>query len=156
MDEQGFSLDLTLRAGYEFGVDFGLEGAADVVIDEPPPLGEGKGPNAARMLAAAVGQCMSASLLYCLRRAHVEVPELRTTVHGTLERNERGRLRIGGLRVVIHPGISPEDRARTERCLELFEDFCVVGQSVRRGIPVEVEVAPAMAAMATIGDTVDG
>jgi hypothetical protein len=28
------------------------------------------------------------------------------------------------------------------RCLELFEDFCVVTQSVRRGIDAEVAVAP--------------
>jgi hypothetical protein len=29
------------------------------------------------------------------------------------------------------------------RCLEMFEDFCIVGQSVRQGIDVGVEVAAA-------------
>ena len=29
---------------------------------------------------------------------------------------------------------------RLKRCLDLFEDFCVVTASVRQGIPVSVEV----------------
>ena len=150
MEEQGFALEIALRQGYELGVDFGLDGVPDLVVDEPPPLGRGKGPNAARLLGAAVGSCMSASLLYCLRRARIDVPGLRATVRGTLERNERGRLRIAGLTVTIHPEIGPDDVQRTARCRELFEDFCVVGESVRRGIPVTVEVEPAMAVPAGV------
>lgn len=142
MEDQGFSLEMTLRSGFELGVDFGEEGIPDLTVDEPPPLGEGAGPNPARLLGAAVGSCMSASLLFCLRRARIDVAELRTTVEGKLVRNEAGRLRIGELRVKIHPGVDPDDRARMERCLELFEDFCIVGQSVRQGIELHVEVEP--------------
>lgn len=150
MDEQGFALEMRLRSGFELAVDFGEDRVPGLTVDEAPPLGEGNGPSPARLLGAAVGSCMSASLLFCLRRARVEVPELRTTVEGTLVRNEAGRLRIGGLRVRLHPMVDPGDRARMERCLELFEDFCVVGQSVRQGIPLHVEVEPApLAAGAT-------
>ncbi|HEX6909651.1 MAG TPA: OsmC family protein [Longimicrobium sp.] len=154
MEEHGFSLDVTLRQGYELGVDFDGDGVADLVVDEPPPLGGGAGPNPARLLAAAVGSCMSASLLYCLRRARIDVPELRTTVHARMERNERGRLRIAGLTVTLHPELGPEHLERTARCRELFEDFCIVGQSVQAGIPLQVEVAPAPAALA--GAPADG
>src|SRR5579884_2834738 len=67
---------------------------------------------------------------------------LRTTVAGTLVRNERGRLRVGEIRVRLAPAVAPEARERIGRCLELFEDFCVVTESVRRGLPVAVEVVP--------------
>jgi organic hydroperoxide reductase OsmC/OhrA len=146
MDERSFTVALTLQDGYAFTVDFGEGGgggtAPGFVADEPPPLGAGRGPNAARLLAAAIGSCLGASLLFCLRKAHIEVAGLRTTVAGTLVRNERGRLRVGEIRVRLAPAVAPEARERIGRCLELFEDFCVVTESVRRGLPVAVEVVP--------------
>ena len=118
-----------------------------LVLDEPEPFGEGHGPNAARVLAAAIGNCLSASLLFCFRRARLDVAELRTTVEGSMVRNPRGRLRLGPIRVKIEPVFSAEDRGRMGRCLELFEDFCVVTQSVRGGLDVAVEVtAPGVGA----------
>jgi uncharacterized OsmC-like protein len=101
----------------------------------------------ARLLAAAVGNCLSASALFCLRRAHVQVHGMRTSVVASLVRNDRARLRIGGLRVRITPQVDAADTGRIQRCLELFEDYCVVTQSVRAGLDVSVEVkTPAQAA----------
>lgn len=135
-----FELALTLRDGYTFTVDFAPGEGPPLVVDELSPLGEGNGPNPARLLAAAVGSCLSASLLYCLRKSRVEVAELRTKVEGTIVRNERGRLRIGGLRVRLAPEVTQEQRERMGRCLELFQDFCIVTESVRAGIAVDVDV----------------
>jgi organic hydroperoxide reductase OsmC/OhrA len=140
MEETEFTVDVELRDNYRFGVDFDMDWVPVLQMDEGWPLGRGEGPDAKRLLAAAVANCMSASLLFCLRRARIEVPELRTQVRGTLARNDRGRLRIGGLEVTIQPVLTPEDAARAGRCMELFQDFCVVGESVREGIPIEVRV----------------
>lgn len=134
-DEQQFALSLTLQDGYAFTVDFD-GGEPPLLVDERPPLGQGRGPNPARLLAAAVGSCLGASLLFCLRKARAEVAGLRTTVEGTIVRNDRGRLRIGALRVRLVP-----DASIPARCLELFEDFCIVTQSVRQGIEIDVQIA---------------
>jgi organic hydroperoxide reductase OsmC/OhrA len=135
-----FTVDLTLRDNYAFTVAFNDADVPPIIVDERPPLGGGNGPNPARLLAAAVGSCLSASLLFCLRKAHIEPDELRTTVEGTIVRNERGRLRIGGLRVRLAPEVTAEQRERMGRCLDLFQDFCLVTESVRDGIAVDVEV----------------
>lgn len=140
-EELAVDVTLELQKGYEFLVDFQREGVPHLLMDEPPPLGEGHGPSAARVLAAAVGNCLSASALFCLRKARIDVRSMRTSVRASLVRNEKGRLRIGGIQVNIELAVAPEDRPRTGRCLELFEDFCVVTQSVRSGIDVQVEVA---------------
>ena len=141
-----FSLALTLQDGYSFTVDFAEGEGPPLVVDELPPLGQARGPNPARLLAAAVGSCLGASLLFCLRKSRIEVAQLRTTVEGSLVRNERGRLRIGGMRVRLAPEFTTEQRERAGRCLELFQDFCIVTESVREGIDVDVEVDAARSA----------
>jgi uncharacterized OsmC-like protein len=136
-----FALSLTLEAGYRFTVRFGDDALPELSVDELPPLGTASGPNPSRLLATAVGHCLGASLLHCLRRARIEVRDLQVDVTGSLVRNERGRLRIGELRVTLAPDVDRGERERMGRCLELFEDFCIVTESVRRGIPVSVAVA---------------
>jgi organic hydroperoxide reductase OsmC/OhrA len=142
-DTDEFTVTMELQDGYRFLVDFQQEGVPALLVDEPPPLGAGDGPNAARLLAAAVGNCLSASALYCLRRARVPVHGMQTSVSTSLVRNEHGRLRVGGLRVQINPRVDRADRGRIERCLKLFEDYCVVTQSVRAGLDVSVAVSTA-------------
>lgn len=139
--DQAFSVTLDWQQGFQFLVDFQQEGVATLRTDEPPPLGEGAGPNPTRLLAAAVGNCMSASLKFCLERSRIEVLDMKATVEGTTTRNERGRIRIAGMRVRLEPVVAPGDLERMGRCLEMFEDFCIVGQSVSEGIDMSVEVA---------------
>jgi organic hydroperoxide reductase OsmC/OhrA len=127
--------------GYEFMADFpDVEGAPSVRLDEPAPLGEGRGPNAAAMLAAAVGTCLAASLLFCLRKVRLEPEDLTADVVAHVGRNESGRFRITGIDVTLSPALLEMDRGRFDRCEKLFEDYCVVTESVRRGIPVNVKV----------------
>ncbi len=133
-----FRIEMERIEGYEFRVKFDWDQVPEIVLDEPEPIGKRRGPNASRLLAAAVGNCLSASLLYCLEKSHAEIAGMRTIVTGALVRNERGRLRVGGLDVTIETkGVDP---ARLERCRGLFEDYCVVSDSVRQGIPIRVEV----------------
>jgi uncharacterized OsmC-like protein len=144
MDEKGFEVALRLEGGYRFSVDFEGGAASELMVDEPPPLGEGSGPNAARLLGAAIGNCLAASLLFCLKRARVEVADLEASVKGTMARNEKGRLRIRDVAVELRPGgIAEEDLPRLRRCMEVYEDFCIVTQSVRDGLDVRVSVEPA-------------
>jgi len=138
-----FTVQLALQEDYRFAMSFGGDAIPEFTVDELPPLGGGAGPNPVRLLAGAVGHCLGASLLYCLKRSHIDVPNLHVGVEGTLVRNERGRLRVGSIQVTLAPEVAEQDRGRMSRCLELFEDFCMVTESVRHGIPVTVAVAPA-------------
>lgn len=135
-----FEVRLQRLGGYRFRTDFGSAEIPPLIVDEAPPLGEGTGPNPARLLAAAVGDCLSASLIFCLGRSRVEVAGVETTVIGTYSRNERGRLRVGGLDVSIEVDVPGSDPEKLGKCLEMFEDFCVVTGSVRQGIDVRVRV----------------
>ena len=103
--------------------------------------GAAEAPNAARILAAAVGNCLSASLLFCLSRAGVKLEDIKSDVKVELTRNENRRLRIGHMEVTVRPKLSATGE-KIDKCLETFEDFCVVTQSVREGLDVKVNVEP--------------
>ena len=127
---------------FQFLIDFDTAGVADLMTDEMPPLGEGLGPNPARLLAAAVGNCLAASLLFCLQKSHITPQMVRAVVEGGMERNERGRMRIKEMRVRLEPSLDAADLPRITRCAEIFEDFCIVTESVRDGIEIAVAMAP--------------
>lgn len=138
MDEGEFKVQIEPLGGYEFKVRFGDGTIPQLLTDEPKPMGKGEHPNAGLLLAAAVGNCLCASLTFCLEKARAEVKGVSADVYTLLERNERGRLRIKSIRVQLHPVL--DDPKKLERCREIFEDFCIVTQSVREGVPVQVEV----------------
>jgi organic hydroperoxide reductase OsmC/OhrA len=142
MEERRFAVTLSRQRDYEFAVAFDDGPFTDLLIDEPPPVGAGHGPNASRVLGAAVGHCLAASLLFCLGKARVTVADMGVRVHGTVTRNDAGRFRITDLAVTLSPAVTAADRERISRCVALFEDFCIVTGSVRQGIPVRVDVAP--------------
>jgi len=141
MSEAGqFTIHLEQEEGYAFRVKFDLKKAEDILMDEPPPLGERNGPNASRLLAAAAANCLSASLMYCLAKEEVPARSITSEATCTLVRNDKKRLRIGRLDVRITAGEAFLASKKLERCMSLFEDFCVVTASLREGIPVAVEV----------------
>lgn len=135
-----FTISMRQLEDFQFEVRFDKEQHAPLHMDEPKPLGHDAAPNASRVLAAAIGNCLTASLLFCTRKARVELGPMETRVHVKIGRNERGRLRVASVEVEIDPHFPPGEREKAARCLELFEDFCVVTESVRHGIPVEVHV----------------
>ena len=141
MSEEGrFTIHLEQQEGYQLNVRFDWKRAADLLTDEPPPLGETNGPNASRLLAAAAANCLSASLLYCLSKDEPPDNSLRAEATCTLVRNEQKRLRIGGLDVKLVIDKELAGSKRLDRCKRLFEDFCVVSASIREGIPIAVSV----------------
>ena len=137
-----FALHVERLSDFEFKVTFDKDHYAPLLMDEPAPLGKDHAPNPARILAAAIGDCLSASLLFCLQKNGAGASAMTSDVKVELVRNEHNRLRIGVVDVTLHPKVTG-DSAALEKCLATFEDFCVVTQSVREGLDVRVKVESA-------------
>jgi uncharacterized OsmC-like protein len=142
MDELSESTVTKLKRveGYRFKAEFDAEGIPDLIVDEFKPIGESSAPNPTRLLAVAVGHCLSSSLLYCLAKTRIAVVNLETTVKTTLGKNEQGYLRIKNLDVQMHLSVDEKDKSGVSRCLDVFENYCTVTQSVRNGIAVTVNI----------------
>jgi organic hydroperoxide reductase OsmC/OhrA len=138
MNEGEFKTRIELVENYKLKVSFNSDKIEGIIVDEPEPLGSGEYPNAGRLLAAAVGSCLCASLAFCLRKSRAGATSISAEVLTTLERNDRGRLRVASMTVNLHPEV--DDPSKLERCRSIFEDFCIVTESVRQGIEVKVDV----------------
>lgn len=146
-DTESITLTLTQASDYSFRVAFDGDPIPELLTDESPPLGRDAGPDPRRLLASAVGSCLGSSLLFALRKFKNAPGAIvvRMTVHPA--RNEHGRLRVGSIAAEIQLPENASDYRQIERILAQFEDFCVVTESVRAGIPVEVSVIDAEGAV---------
>ena len=136
-EERAYHVTLRLAHDYQFVAQFDdVPKAAPLTFDEPEPLGANRGPNGAAVLGAAVGNCLAASLAFCLRRSRVDVEQLTARVTTHVVRNDKGRYRIGSIDVELEPVLGAD--TKLERCEGLFKDFCTVTASVQQGFPVHV------------------
>ncbi|PIV75869.1 MAG: peroxiredoxin [Rhodocyclales bacterium CG17_big_fil_post_rev_8_21_14_2_50_68_7] len=132
-------ITLTHQGGYRFLIDF-APAAASLLADEAAPLGEGVGPTPGQLLAAAVANCLGASLLFALKKFKQDPSGLRAAATIRTGRNAENRLRVEEIRVDIALGRPGGEIEHLARILDQFENFCTVSQSVRAGIPIAVTV----------------
>ncbi len=137
-EDKGFHVKIKHIEDYRFEIEFDKESMNNMVSDETEDIGGSEtGPNPSRMLAAATLNCLMASLLFCLRKKRIEPKKLEGEVKANTTRVD-GRLRITKLSVQIKPEV--DEKRKLESCIDIFEDYCVVTQSIRKGIDVDVEV----------------
>ena len=140
MMDSEFTIALHQQADYRFEVRFDNPTIAPLLTDETAPLGGDAGPNPSRLLGAAVANCLAASLLFAMRKFKNAPDPLHAQATVQLTRNEQKRLRIGRIAVDLHLGVAADKLVQIDRVLGQFEEFCVVTQSVRAGIEVDVRV----------------
>ena len=133
------TVTLEQQEDFHFAIRFG-DAIPPLHADEAPPLGRGAGPNPEQLLAAAVGNCLSDSLLFALRKFKQKPEPIETTATATIDRNAENHLRVLGINVKLTLGVPRASLEHLDHALGQFEEFCTVSQSVRQGIPVTVEV----------------
>jgi len=140
--ERHFGVHIDFVEGFKFrsqAFEGELHHGAPVWTDDPDPVGSQAGPSTPAMLAMAVGHCLSASLVETLRHAGIHVKELRTEAISVVAPNDEGLPRIKQINVSIRPVVDKES-GNIKRCIDVFEKYCTVCQSIRPAIPVHVEV----------------
>ncbi|HLS54978.1 MAG TPA: OsmC family protein [Zeimonas sp.] len=139
MSSESVTVRLAQQHDYQFEVQFGAAVPA-LRGDEPPPLGQGAGPSPIQLLASAVGNCLSSSLLFALRKFKQAPEPLSAEVTAEVGRNDANRLRVLAIRARLTLGVPAGKLEHLDRVLGQFEQFCTVTQSVAAGIPVTVQV----------------
>ena len=133
------TVKLVQQKDFEFAIHFS-EVLPPFIADEPPPLGASAGPSPAQMLAAAVANCLSDSLIFALRKFKQDPAPIETIASCNVGRNSENRLRILSINVQITLGTSAQSLENLDRVLGQFQDFCTVSSSINPHIPVQIEI----------------
>ncbi len=137
-DKSTFGVDIKHLENMKFEVSFDHEEMGKLITDETTEVGgEGSGPTPGMLLAASLLNCMMASFLYCLNKKRIDVDDFKGDIKATIERVD-DRLRITKLDAVLKPEV--EDKEKIQQCIKIFEDYCIVTQSVKNGIDIDVKV----------------
>ena len=132
-----------------FKCDMGNMKVKDCYIDEEHQEEvDMLGPNPSRMLALGILGCLSASFIFCLKKRNFKVDDFKGEAEVTIAKNESGFWRVKKINVEIKPKIEdPETLKRAKQCLKttkdgisFFEQYCIVTQSVRSGVEVNVNI----------------
>lgn len=142
MSNEQVTVELVQQQDYRFDIHFGAA-VPNLVGDEPAPMGSGAGPSPVQLLCAAVGNCLSDSLLFALRKFKQSPEPLRATVVADVGRNPEGRLRVLRIDATLHLGVAADQLEHLDRVLSTFEAYCTVTQSVGQGIDIGLKVLDA-------------
>ncbi|MFZ3141835.1 OsmC family protein [Polaromonas sp.] len=139
MSENSITVELIQKQDYQFDIHF-ADAIPVLTSDEPAPLGTGQGPSPVQLLCAAVGNCLSDSLLFALRKFKQAPEPLRCTVQADVGRNAEGRMRVLKMLATLHLGVPAARLEHLDRVLAQFEAYCTVTQSISQSIPVTLQV----------------
>lgn len=121
----------------------------EIRFDEPTFLpvaeGEDEDPSPVDYLLASLAGCQLSVLDQCLKKSRVD--EYRIEAEATIERAGEEEIpdempgntanRITDFEIDVTLQVPEEHRSRAERCLEVYDLGCIVGQSLRAGIDYE-------------------
>ena len=142
MTDKTITVHLHQQADYRFDIRFD-DSMPVLTSDEPAPLGTGLGPSPVQLLCAAVGNCLSDSLLFAFRKFKQAPEPIQCEVQAQVGRNEQGRMRVLKMDAKLKLGVAASQLEHAERVLSQFEEFCTVTQSVGQGIPIHTRVMDA-------------
>lgn len=146
-DQEQFTATLTASSGaqYTFGT---LRDKHELVSDEPEWLPEGMAgdddhPAPVDFLLMSLASCQASVLQQCLERNGVE--EYRIECEAVLdeydidenppdEMSAHTALRVGHITVTMALETTERFKDTANRCLTVYDDGCIVGQSLRGGI----------------------
>jgi uncharacterized OsmC-like protein len=133
------SVTLRQQQNFHFETEFG-GGLADYATDEPAPLGTGLGPSPVQMLLAAVGSCMSSSFHFAMTKFRETPGQIVTKTQAMVGRDAANHMRVLAIDVAISFATPAAGIGHMDRIAGQFEQFCTVGASVARGIPIHITV----------------
>jgi len=140
--ESRVKIGIKLEEEMTYRCDLGKIRMEDFFIDETHKNYSDKiGPNPTSLLALSVLSCLAASFTFCLKKKGFTLKDLNGKAEVVIRRNEKGFWRIKSIYINITPKIDdPNMLKRADKCMKFFEQYCIISESLRDGMEVNVKI----------------
>ena len=141
-NEARVKVGIKLTENMIYKCDLGQINMDDLFIDETRKKRTDRiGPSPTKLLALSVLGCLAACFEFCLQKKGVTLSDLDGRAEVTFARNEKNFWRIKKINVEFLPKIdNPEMRKSVAQCKRLFEQYCIITESLRKGIEIDVKL----------------
>lgn len=122
-----------------------IRGSHEVILDESTELefgGSDAGPSPVDLMLTSLVACQVSVLQQCFEKARIE--EYDIEAEATIDQTGAGEIpeemplntakRVGHIVIDLDVSVPEEFEPRARRCLDVYDDGCIVGQSFRSGI----------------------
>lgn len=92
------------------------------------------------LLGASIGNCLIGALLLCMSKKREKIEEIKAEVKISFKTTPEGYKRIDKIEVKMMTEGADTNSKNYKRCLEIFEQYATVNESVKAGIPITAEI----------------
>ncbi len=140
--ESRVKVGLKLQENMLFKCELGNVKMQDLYIDERNKKKHEKiGPSPIKLLALSVLSCLAACFEFCLQKKGFTLSDLDGRAEVTFLRKDKDFWRIKKIDVDILPKIDNlEMRKSIAQCKGLFEQHCIISESLRKGMEINVNL----------------
>ncbi|MFX1501576.1 MAG: OsmC family protein [Promethearchaeota archaeon] len=140
--EKKSKVELKLEEKMLFRCNLGKLKMDDLYIDERKEKRNDRiGPSPVKLLGLSVLSCLAASFEFCIEKKNLFLSDLEGRAEVTVARNTNKFWRIKKIDVEIVPKIdNPELLNRVNQCKKLFEQYCIISESLKKGIEINVNL----------------
>jgi len=141
-NEARVKVGIKLTENMIYKCDLGQINMDDLFIDETRKKRTDRiGPSPTKLLALSILGCLAACFEFCLQKKGFTLSDLDGRAEVTFARNEKNIWRIKKINVEFLPKIdNPEMRKSVAQCKRLFEQYCIITESLRKGIEIDVNL----------------
>ena len=142
LNEYKSEVGIKLEEEMIFKCDLGQIKMNNLFIDEQHKKSIEKiGPNPSKLLALSVLGCLAASFTFCLQKNNISLSDLDGKAIIISKKDEKGFWRLKKIVIKLNPKIdTPEMHKKADQCTKFFEQYCIISESLRNGIDLDIEV----------------
>jgi uncharacterized OsmC-like protein len=125
-----------------FKCDLGNLNMQDLYIDEKHKKNKDKvGPSPVKLFALSVLACLAASFIFCIQKKNLSLSDLEAKAETKIARNDKGFWRIKKIDICLIPKTNNLTiRKRINQCTKFFKNYCIISESVRKGIDIDIKI----------------